>query len=267
MRTSPPRRSRRIAVIAATAITVLFVSQPLMAEAAKMITGKQIKNGTVTSADIKNNNLKSADIKNGSLKAKDFAAGQLPAGPKGDTGPAGPKGDTGPAGPKGDTGPAGPAGAKGDTGPAGDPATADGPAVLMGRVNSAGGASCLVGPISGSATTASCNQGPTGTQLVEMPAPSDAILRNFLVRSMSPVANDILVQLVGDLAVLGHCTIAAGASTCSIPGPVAVGAGTLLHVEATNGQSLLYGLELSSPVAPGGAPGAARSGAPLLSAR
>lgn len=54
--------------------------------AAKLITGKQIKDNSLTGKD----------VKDGSLLAKDFAKGQLPAGA---TGPAGP---AGPAGPKGD---------------------------------------------------------------------------------------------------------------------------------------------------------------------
>jgi hypothetical protein len=102
--------------------------------AAMTITGRQIKDGTVTTRDVRNR----------SLLAKDFRAGQLPAGPKGDTGAAGAKGDAGPAGAKGD---AGPAGAKGDAGPAGPqgmqgeqgPAGASGSTeVLHARVNALG---------------------------------------------------------------------------------------------------------------------------------
>lgn len=53
--------------------------------AAKLITGKQIKDNSLTGKD----------VKDGSLLAKDFAKGQLPAGA---TGPAGPAGPTGPKG-------------------------------------------------------------------------------------------------------------------------------------------------------------------------
>jgi len=60
--------------------------------ATRLITGKQIKNNSLTTRDIKNRSL---------LKV-DFKAGQLPAGsqgPKGDKGDQGAQGDTGPAGP------------------------------------------------------------------------------------------------------------------------------------------------------------------------
>jgi hypothetical protein len=53
-----------------------------------LITGKQIKDGSVTSAD----------IKNGSLLAADFKAGELKTGPIGLTGPAGAPGSPGAAG-------------------------------------------------------------------------------------------------------------------------------------------------------------------------
>ena len=42
------------------------------AVAAKLITGKDIKNNTVTTKDVKNNNLKSKDLKNGTVSSKDI---------------------------------------------------------------------------------------------------------------------------------------------------------------------------------------------------
>src|SRR5215210_785475 len=63
-----------------------------VSHAARLITGKQIKNNSLTTRDIKNRSL---------LKV-DFKAGQLPAGsqgPKGDNGERGAQGDTGPPGP------------------------------------------------------------------------------------------------------------------------------------------------------------------------
>lgn len=86
------------AALAVVVAVSLFVGG---AGAAQLITGADIKNGSVTGKDIKNR----------SLVGKDFAAGQLPSGP------AGPAGETGPAGPQGPIGEQGPTGPL--TGPAG----------------------------------------------------------------------------------------------------------------------------------------------------
>jgi len=80
--------------------------------AAALITGKQVKDSSLTTKD----------VKNGSLLSRDFKAGQLLAGPQG---PPGAKGDSGTQGAKGDTGVHG---AKGDTGTAGSDAQFDGAA-------------------------------------------------------------------------------------------------------------------------------------------
>src|SRR5215213_1278846 len=78
----------------------LFIVLGGSAYAATQITGKQIKNNTITSADVKNR----------SLVARDFKPGQLPKagtgtpGQAGPVGPAGPIGSVGPAGPQGDAG-------------------------------------------------------------------------------------------------------------------------------------------------------------------
>ena len=88
-----------------TAMTIIVAALALMlaagtgATASLLITGKQIKDGSVTSSDIKNRSLKVKDL---STKAKTKL--------KGATGPAGP------AGARGATGPAGPAGAAGSSG-------------------------------------------------------------------------------------------------------------------------------------------------------
>ena len=56
-----------------------------VSHAARLITGKQIKDNSITTKD----------VKNGSLLSKDFRAGQLPAGPQGSQGPQGPRGEQG----------------------------------------------------------------------------------------------------------------------------------------------------------------------------
>jgi hypothetical protein len=68
-----------------------------VSDAARLLTGKQIKDGSVTGKD----------VKNGSLLRADFKTGQLPAGPEG------PQGVQGVPGPKGDKGDAGGQGAPG----------------------------------------------------------------------------------------------------------------------------------------------------------
>jgi len=92
-------RSRMKVVLVATAILVLGIAAT--AGAARLLTGKDIKNGSLTGAD----------LRNGSLGAKEFSDSALdqlsvrgPAGPNGPAGGAGPKGDTGPQGPKGEKG-------------------------------------------------------------------------------------------------------------------------------------------------------------------
>lgn len=72
--------------------------------ATPLITGKQVKNGSLTGKDVKNNSLTGKDVKNltsgdvndASLLAKDFKPGQLPAGPQGTPGQRGPAGPSGP---------------------------------------------------------------------------------------------------------------------------------------------------------------------------
>lgn len=78
------------------------VAAPAREAAAKLITGKSIKDSSLTGKDVKNSSLTTSDVKNGSLLSRDFKSGQLPAGPQG---PQGPKGDKGDKGDKGEAGP------------------------------------------------------------------------------------------------------------------------------------------------------------------
>src|SRR4051812_42981933 len=107
----------------------LFIVLGGSAYAAATITGKNIKDNTVTSADIKNKSLVANDFKPGQLpSASGAGAGQPgPQGPKGDAGAPGAKGDAGAPGAKGDPGAPGAkgepgaAGQQGQTGPQGAP--------------------------------------------------------------------------------------------------------------------------------------------------
>ncbi|WP_134739597.1 hypothetical protein [Nocardioides sp. 503] len=56
---------------------VLLVAVAGGATAAKMITGKQIKNGTVTTKDVKNNNLTGKDVRDGTLAGGDVKDNSL----------------------------------------------------------------------------------------------------------------------------------------------------------------------------------------------
>jgi hypothetical protein len=91
-------RSRILGAGAVLVLSFLLVTNPVVADAAKQITGKQIKNGTVTGKDVKDR----------SLRSTDFAAGELPSGPQGPTGATGPRGPQGVQGVQGPAGPSGP---------------------------------------------------------------------------------------------------------------------------------------------------------------
>lgn len=98
------------------------------ATASKLITSKDIKNGTIRSADIKAGAIKTTDMGKGEVTlnrlskgTRDLIGKSGQQGPKGDPGSPGPAGPQGSAGPAGPAGPPGPKGDKGDTGPAGPP--------------------------------------------------------------------------------------------------------------------------------------------------
>lgn len=112
-RTSIPRPSPAMGV----ALTALVFAMSGSALAAKsLITGKDVKNGSLTGADVRNGSLTGADVRNGSLTNADVKLRTLtgsrirpasiplnrlqkqPAGTPGPAGPAGPQGDPGPAG-------------------------------------------------------------------------------------------------------------------------------------------------------------------------
>jgi Collagen triple helix repeat (20 copies) len=115
MRSILRRLSRRHST--AVAYLALFAALGGSAYAAVTVTGKNIKDGTVTGRDVKNRSLGTNKL---SATAVSSLTGQRgPAGPRGETGEPGPAGPTGPAGPKGETGPAGPQGAQGPAGPPG----------------------------------------------------------------------------------------------------------------------------------------------------
>ena len=115
------RLSRRHGTV--VAYLALFAALGGSAYAAVTVTGKTIKDGTVTGRDVKNRSLGTSKLTPAAVSSLTGQPG--PAGPQGDrgapgpTGPAGPIGPTGPTGQKGEAGPAGPQGPQGPQGPAG----------------------------------------------------------------------------------------------------------------------------------------------------
>jgi hypothetical protein len=111
----PPSASLIVAILA------LFVSLGGTGYAAITITGKNIKDGSITNADLGTSSVRSSTVKDGSLLSSDFKLDQLPAGARGPAGPAGPGGAAGQTGPQGSTGDSGAPGTPGNPGAPGAP--------------------------------------------------------------------------------------------------------------------------------------------------
>jgi hypothetical protein len=108
---------KRVGFLFAALLTALAGVTAGTAAVQALITGAQIKDGTVASRDIKNGTIGRADISAGTLSSLRGLRGPAGvAGPQGAMGPQGPPGEQGAAGPQGGQGPigaAGPAGADG----------------------------------------------------------------------------------------------------------------------------------------------------------
>jgi hypothetical protein len=129
---SRPLFSNRYASIAATLALVFSLTGTATATSITLITGRQVKDGTLSGADIANRSIgakklklrslttkhlqlgsvTSGEVRNGSLTVADASPALLAAlhgatGPAGARGPAGPQGATGPQGAPGPQGPAG----------------------------------------------------------------------------------------------------------------------------------------------------------------
>lgn len=84
------------------AVLVVVVALGGSATAGKLITGKQVKNGSITSLDLRDGSVSGLDVADGSLTDADL--GELVQGPKGPRGPQGPRGLPGPIGSPGSSG-------------------------------------------------------------------------------------------------------------------------------------------------------------------
>ncbi|WP_026910906.1 hypothetical protein [Patulibacter minatonensis] len=111
MSTTETRRPRRPSPSLLVALLALFVALGGTATAAALIDGKRIRSGTVTGKQVKNRSLTSSDLSASTVKALQGRAGAT--GATGAVGPAGAAGPTGPVGPAGAVGAAGPAGPAG----------------------------------------------------------------------------------------------------------------------------------------------------------
>ncbi len=110
---------RRINPSLAVASAALFVALGGPAQAAKLIGGEDVRDGSLTGRDVRSNSITSKDVRD--LRAGDFAAGALAglSGSQGERGTPGVAGAAGAAGTKGDTGARGEKGDQGDKGDAG----------------------------------------------------------------------------------------------------------------------------------------------------
>jgi hypothetical protein len=111
--TGPVGRRVRPAHLLVVLLLVLVTGSA--ATAGSLITGKQIKDGSLTGKDVRDRSLTAGDLAPGTVP--DAVAG--PSGPAGTMGPAGPIGNDGAPGPEGPVGPRGEPGPQGEAGPPG----------------------------------------------------------------------------------------------------------------------------------------------------
>jgi hypothetical protein len=145
-------------VVACIAVVLAMTGSAFAARA--LITGADIKDGSITRADLSGRTVKGLKGKRGPAgpAGRDGFAGAQ--GPQGSTGPDGPRGPAGPAGPQGQKGTTGDTGARGPIGPQGDqgPIGNDGPQGTPGQslvFNTA------VGPTDAGTPMAQRSSGPT----------------------------------------------------------------------------------------------------------
>ncbi len=104
-------RFRSRSVTAATLALGLAAGAGATATAASLITGADVRNGSLTGADVRTGSLTGSDLRNRSVRGADIARGTIPADRLTKAARSGLRGPTGPAGAPGAAGPSGPAGA------------------------------------------------------------------------------------------------------------------------------------------------------------
>ena len=73
------KKTKTTAAVVAAAVGLTVVASGAGATAARMVTSKQIQNGTIKSVDVRDNNLQGRDIRDGSLTGADIRDGSLTA--------------------------------------------------------------------------------------------------------------------------------------------------------------------------------------------
>jgi hypothetical protein len=231
------RRLNLPAPVVLAAIVVVLLGGT--ATAAHLISGKQIKNGSITGVDVKNKSLTAADFRGSVVGVQGPTGAQGATGSQGATGARGP---TGPKGATGDPGTAGPTGATGATGPTGTvagPTGGTGPTGVTGQT----GPTFLTGHISIPGTDTDCRGSPVGftdkcynagSLVSGISPPADGTLRNLTVQTSAPVGADAVFAVIEQAtseATRIQCEIFEGTSQCSSPGPYALGGGHRFWVE------------------------------------
>lgn len=113
------RVGRRVRTGPLLVVLLLVLATGSAATAGSLITGAQVKNGSLTGKDVRDRSLTAGDLAPGAVPS----AVPGPSGPAGPVGEAGPRGSDGAPGPEGPAGPRGEPGARGEVGPAGTPPT------------------------------------------------------------------------------------------------------------------------------------------------
>lgn len=186
------------AQIAVLGVVVALTAGGSAGAAAKLITGKQIKDGSIELADL-------------SKKAK--AALKGARGEKGDDGAAGTTGVNGSAGLAGQTG-------------------AAGPSLVMS--SSAINAASVDGGVSWAAFGGG-SVGNESSAQVPMPPGTSFILRDLSVRTMAAMnGNTVITVRNGGVGTALTCTIVAAGSGCTSTNSVTVNPGDLISIQAVN---------------------------------
>lgn len=213
----------------AIALAALAVAATGPAIAATLITGANVKDGSIQSRDIADGNagVSSADIKDGSIQLADLSKTARAAleGKAGPAGPAGATGPTGPAGPAGAKGADGTSGVNGASGAAGQSGAA-GPSLLTstGSVDMTSGTNTGISWVRPGSSVGSSNI--TGAELPIPPGPTVTI-RDLAVRTTAAVAGGpATVTLYKNGAPTSlECVVAQGGQTCTSQQTVTVDSG------------------------------------------